>query len=352
MNRPTALVTGGCGFVGRHFVKKLLDLKYQVVVVDDLSSGLPLDCWPKHLRPDGNESRLSVNHCDFRDYARETRADFDVIVHLAAVVGGRLIIDGDPLRVATDLAIDATFFNWAVKHCPLPRKVLFFSSSAAYPISEQTENHHCPLSEELINFDGFLGVPDMTYGWSKLTGEFLAQHAVEKYGLDVVIYRPFSGYGEDQDFTYPFPSIVRRAGRRESPMVVWGSGNQLRDFIHIDDIVRAVFASAWQMQPGETLNLGSGKGTSFAQLARMVCKVVGHETNVVNDATKPEGVFARVADCQRMFRYYQPTISLEEGISRSFDYQLAAGLVVPEALVSALSRQRHKYIAQAASRVA
>ena len=114
------------------------------------------------------------------------------IVHLAAVVGGRLTIDGNPLKVATDLAIDATFFNWVVKHRPFPRKVLFFSSSAAYPIAEQSQHHHRPLSEQLIDFNGYLGVPDMTYGWAKLTGEFLARHAVETYGLDVVIYRPFS----------------------------------------------------------------------------------------------------------------------------------------------------------------
>src|SRR5271169_2618096 len=125
--RPTALVTGGCGFVGRHFVKKLLQLDYQVTVVDDLSAGIPLERWPApvHLTPD-HKSRLTLHYRDFREYAAETTADFDLIVHLAAVVGGRLTIDGDPLRVATDLAIDATFFNWVVKHRPLPRKVLFF----------------------------------------------------------------------------------------------------------------------------------------------------------------------------------------------------------------------------------
>ncbi len=328
MRRPTALVTGGCGFVGRRFVKKLLELEYQVTVVDDLSSGLPLDRWAEHLRPDANTaSRLSVHFCDFRDYARTATANFDLVVHLAAVVGGRLVIDGDPLKVATDLAIDATFFNWAVKDRPLPRKVLFFSSSAAYPISEQTESHHCPLSEELINFDVSVGVPDMTYGWAKLTGEFLARHAVDKYGLDVVIYRPFSGYGEDQDFTYPFPSIIRRVASAESPIIVWGSGRQLRDFIHIEDVVNAVFASAWQMQPGDALNLGSGEATSFMELARKACKVIGHNAEIFNDPAKPEGVFARVANCRRMLRYHRPIITLEEGIARTFQHQVAVGLV-------------------------
>ena len=276
MSKPTALVTGGCGFVGRRFVRWLLEHDYQVTVVDDLSTGRALETWPAHLRlVDTWEDNVTFHTADFRDYAREASADFDLIVHLAAVVGGRMTIEGDPLRVATDLAIDATFFNWIVKQRPMPRKVLYFSSSAAYPINMQTAMCNQPLSEELINFDAQLDLPDMTYGWSKLTGEFLARYAALQYDLDVVIYRPFSGYGEDQDFTYPFPSIIRRVARGESPIVVWGSGRQLRDFIYIEDVVNAVFASASHLAPGEALNLGSGVGVSFRSLAELACQVLG-----------------------------------------------------------------------------
>jgi nucleoside-diphosphate-sugar epimerase len=336
MSRTKTLVTGGCGFVGRRFVKYLLDQEHEVTIVDDLSTGTPLPKWPDHLRPNADqESLLTVHYCDFRDYAKEAKANFDLILHLAAVVGGRLVIDGDPLKVATDLAIDATFFSWVIRQKPLPKKVLYFSSSAAYPIAEQTALHHRPLAEGLINFDAALGLPDMTYGWSKLTGEFLARHAVASYGLDVVIYRPFSGYGEEQDFSYPFPSIVRRVAQYESPIVVWGSGQQQRDFIHINDVVNAVFASAYRLQPGEALNLGSGEGVPFSELARRACSVIGHEAEIVSDSSKPEGVFARVGDCTRMFRYYHPVITLKEGIERVYRYLLANGLErEPESVLS------------------
>ena len=328
MSRRTALVSGGCGFVGRHFVKWLLAHDYSVTVVDNLSTGLAPEHWPAHLCVVKNQQNPVTFHiADFREYVKEAVADYDLIVHLAAVVGGRMTIEGDPLSVATDLAIDATFFNWVVKRRPMPRKVLYFSSSAAYPISEQTATRHRPLSEDLIDFEGKLGLPDMTYGWSKLTGELLARHAAQTYGLNVVIYRPFSGYGEDQDFTYPFPSIIRRVGRGESPVVVWGSGKQLRDFIYIDDAVHAVFASAEHLQPGEALNLGSGEGVSFRELAERACKVIGHEAQIINDASKPEGVFARVANCQRMLQYYSPPTTLESGIQRVYDYQCRTGLL-------------------------
>ena len=323
-----ALVTGGCGFVGRHFTGWLLSQGYEIIVVDDLSTGLAPQLWPEHLRVSSKyENRMTFFQTDVRDYMREHDADFDLIVHLAAVVGGRMTIDGDPLRVATDLAIDAMFFNWVVRSRPLPRKVLFFSSSAAYPIDMQTEACHRPLSEDLIGFDKRLGLPDMTYGWSKLTGEFLAKFAAENYGLNVVIYRPFSGYGEDQDFTYPFPSIVRRVALRESPIVVWGSGSQLRDFIYIDDVIQAVSASKDHLKPGEALNLGSGIATSFRELAELTCEVIGHRAEIVNDPTKPEGVFARVGDCNRMFQFYRPKVSLASGIEIVHQYQCSAGLV-------------------------
>jgi UDP-glucose 4-epimerase len=323
-----ALVTGGCGFVGRHFVKWLLHNDYEVTVVDDLSTGLPPDRWPPHLRVTPRYAhRIAFHFVDFREFARSAAADFDLIIHLAAVVGGRLTIEGDPLAVATDLAIDATFFNWVVRQRPLPRRVFNFSSSAAYPIHLQTPEAHRPLAEEMIRFDEGMGVPDMTYGWAKLTAEFLARYAAKSYGLNVVSFRPFSGYGEDQDFTYPFPSVVRRAARRDSPIVVWGSGEQLRDFIYIDDVVRAAFACAEHMEPGSALNLGSGTGTSFVELARTACRVIGHDAEITNDPSKPEGVFGRVGDCTRMLMHYQPTVSLEEGIRIVANYQVAHGLL-------------------------
>jgi nucleoside-diphosphate-sugar epimerase len=313
----TALISGGCGFVGRHLARKLWTLGYRVTLVDNLSTGREPEAWPSHLRIPG----VTFHHMDFRSYMRHATPDFDLVCHLAAVVGGRMVIDGDPLAVASDLAIDADLFNWVVGPVR-PRKLLYFSSSAAYPIALQSREANQPLSEDLISFGASMGVPDMTYGWAKLTGEFLAQFAARQYGLDVVIYRPFSGYGEDQDFSYPFPSIVRRVAEKEPSIVVWGSGEQRRDFIYIDDAITAVLASMDQLTPGEALNLGSGRGTSFRELAELTCAVLGHKAPVLNDPSRPEGVFARVGDCQRMMRYHSPEVDLIAGIEKTYQFQM------------------------------
>ena len=139
-------------------------------------------------------------------------------------MGGRLKIEGDPMSVALDLSIDAEFFYWACQH--KPERVLYPSSSAAYPINLQSPTGAIALSEPDIDFTKNLGVPDMTYGWSKLTGEFLAQIAAKHYGISVVCIRPFSGYGEDQDLTYPVPAIAAVQPEKKIPSRFGGPGNR------------------------------------------------------------------------------------------------------------------------------
>lgn len=306
------LVTGFAGFVGRHFAKRLIIDGHTVIGVDNFcAGGYPEKWWS------------TSNHCkfyseDIRDYLkRHTPEEFDLVIHCAAVVGGRLKIDGDPLAVATDLSIDSDLFNWIVRGINRPQ-LIYFSSSAVYPLELQVKNCHCDLSEGLVDFDTLrIGRPDMSYGWAKLTGEYLAKFAAEQYGLDVKVFRPFGGYGEGQDFTYPFPSIIKRILMREDPVVVWGSGDQQRDFIHIDDIVEAVLTTKDKLRPGEVMNLGTGRGVSFKELANMACDILKCPAKIVNDATKPEGVFRRVADVHKMEQYYQANlIWLEQGILR------------------------------------
>ncbi len=170
-------------------------------------------------------------------FKRERAAHFDYAIHLAAMVGGRAMIEENPIAVADDLSIDAEYWQWA--KIAKPAKTLCFSSSAAYPIKYQKADCYMLLHEDMIGFDDDIGMPDLSYGWAKLTCEYLARLAYEKHGLRSICFRPFSGYGEDQDDSYPFPSICQRAiAHKGKPVLsVWGSGTQMRDFIHIDDCV-------------------------------------------------------------------------------------------------------------------
>jgi GDP-L-fucose synthase len=234
------------------------------------------------------------------------------------MVGGRIMIEQNPLAVADDLSIDAEYWQWAIK--TKPKKTICFSSSAAYPIKFQRQGDYRLLKEDLISFESDLGMPDMSYGWAKLTHEYLGLLAYEKHGIRSVTYRPFSGYGEDQDDAYPFPSICKRAiaHRGESQLAVWGTGDQMRDFIHIEDCVDGVLQTMDKIDNGDALNLSTGIYTSFKQLARQAALVCGYDPEVVGLSDKPAGVFARGGDTAKQERYgFRHTISLREGIERA-----------------------------------
>ena len=322
------LITGGAGFVGRAFAKRLLDDGYTVTIVDNMYSGVPREDW---MFQPNDISKLQLMIGDCRSFFNSappgslwSASRFDLIIHCAAIVGGRIKIEDDPLEVAIDLAIDAEFFRWVTQAKPSP-KVVYFSSSAVYPLELQTREKHVALSEAFVDLNqNRWSKPDMTYGFTKFAGEYLAKFAREKYGLDVAIYRPFGGYGEDQDAkTYPFPAIIKRVVDGENPVMVWGSGDQERDFIHVDDIVECVLQTYPKLY-GKVLNLGTGIPTSFFYLAElaaadMATRMGTGEASIRNDPLKPEGVFSRVADIHEMSKLYTPKITLAEGVKRALD---------------------------------
>lgn len=348
--KKRVLITGGCGFVGRHLVHLLArEPDVELWIVDNLSTGKHPDDWevPKLTeRSDTQSVGNGILHYDvgntgnsakviLADFAAVAQAElgivpnlgldklppFDEVYHLASVVGGRNVIDNDPLAVGIDLSIDAVFFLWAAK-VARPQRILYASSSAAYPIDLQTEGKGIPLKEEFISFGGRLGLPDYTYGWSKLTGEYLSRIAVEKYGLSVGIVRPFSGYGEDQDPVYPFPAIALRVAAHQNPVKVWGSGLQGRDFVHIDDACEVCVLVCRGVHDASAVNIGSGLLTTFRELAARMVELEGYKAEVTGLPGKPVGVAERYCDTSLLWSRFQwkPRISLDQGIRRSLDY--------------------------------
>ena len=285
------LITGDAGFVGRHFRKYFEGQGHEIVGVD------------------------IVNGVDARDFFRTDNTYFDRVIHLAAVVGGRKLIEGSPLSLAVDLAIDAEMFGWALR--TRPGCITYFSSSAAYPIKWQSIEHCYTLREDDINLNQIM-TPDLSYGWAKLTGEMLAGHARMK-GIKVHIFRPFSGYGSDQALDYPFPSFIKRGIDRADPFQIWGDGEQVRDFIHIDDIIEASIAGC--ESDVDVANLCTGIPTSFNDLQRIVAEVAGYEPQVEHLKSEPTGVHYRVGNPKLMLTFYTPKISLREGIERAFAEQ-------------------------------
>lgn len=338
MGTKPVLVTGGCGFVGRHLTKTLIEKGVREIwIVDNLSTGKP----PREWLGSSWKQRKNGDFCVFErggTVINFVEADslnffyeqslnrgsgffpthFSDIFHLASIVGGRALIEGDPIMVATDLGIDATFFLWLTRDPKRAERVLYASSSAAYPTKLQGVTGAQALAEHVIDFKGELGTPDMTYGWSKLTGEYLSRLAHERYGVHVACVRPFSGYGEDQDLTYPTPSIALRVARGDNPVEVWGSGEQGRDFVHIDDCVNAFFPILDRIHDGSGVNIGTGVLTTFKELVQIMLSVERRSADIRPLSDKPVGVLNRYSNPGLLTKEigWGPKISLKEGLAR------------------------------------
>lgn len=279
------LITGSDGFLGRHAAYHWTGLGHDVTGVD-----------------------IRSGH-DCRDvYASSTR--YDIVLHFAAHVGGRDTIDNHPLTVAQTLALDAALFDYAVR--VKPAHILYPSSSAAYPVSLQHADHHRRLRETDINLS-HPHLPDAMYGWVKLTGEHMAARA-RQAGANIHVIRPMSGYGTDQDTTYPFGAFIERARRKADPFPIWGNGLQVRDWVHVDDITDTIVATIDQDVP-HPVNVGTGIPTDFLTLARLVSQAHGYRPRLDPQPTRPTGVAWRVADTTNQI--HMPRVDLTEGISRT-----------------------------------
>jgi len=261
-------VTGADGFIGRHFVTELQLRGYKLAIYDVVTGGDALEL--------------------FR-YGHGSLYQHDLVVHAAARSPHRAAIDGNPASTIYNQHLDAAMFDWAVRTGQ--GRVLYLSSCAAADAE-----------------------PD-DYGLLKLTGERMAGQA-RRAGLPVTVVRPYSGYGEDQSDLFPFGAFVARAKRREDPFTIWGDGNQVRDWIHVDDVVMGALAMVEAGVDGP-VDLCTGMSTTLRELAEMVCVQAGYSPTFAPQADKPSGAAVRVGNPDQMLEFYEPRVSLAEGVNRA-----------------------------------
>jgi nucleoside-diphosphate-sugar epimerase len=310
-------VTGGAGFIGSNLVKKLLDKGHDVVIIDDFSRGNELNL--RDLKID-----TEIRCIDLRNYELTLQRikGVDVVFHLAARVGSIDYLHDNNWNeleaLQSNLLIDANVFRACLENGV--KKLVYASSVAVYPIETQDKSEVTFSEESLTHFN-----PEGGYGWAKLMGEI--QLGLME-GTDIGIARIFNVYGENSALdksSHVVTSLIRKAIRYpQEKYIVWGNGQQTRDFLYVSDCVEALTKLSGKLAKAPLIvNIGSDKAIKISMLAEKIARISGKDMEIIYDTTKPMGPLSRTSDNRqaRALLDWEPKVSLDEGLKRTYTWE-------------------------------
>ncbi len=317
------LVTGGAGQIGSHLVARLVALGARVSVADNLWRGKKSNLIDDAGRPVIDLER-DFHQVDLVDYGNCERAveGQDMVYHLADVVAGINYVFGNQFSLYnTNLLIDSQMLRAAIAGGV--KQYVYVGTACSYPAERQSKLDPPPFKES----DVYPASPESSYGWSKLMGEMGCDLASREKLLDVGLLRLHNVYGPHCEMSpeksQVIPALIRKAIRHpEEDFVVWGSGNQRRAFVFVQDVVDALVAVAERGLNQGAIQIGPDFSTSIREVAEYVRKVSGKGLTVRYDTTKPEGDVDRAADWSkaRDVLGWAPRIPVEEGIARTYEW--------------------------------
>ncbi len=316
--RPT-LVTGGASFIGSALVAELVARGADVRVVDDLSSG-KLENIQHHV----DEGTVEFLHDDLRRSGAAERAveDVNLVFHLAADHGGRGYVDLHQAACASNLALDGNLFL-ACRAAGV-EKVVYASSGCVYPNFAQSDpNEEIYLREELADEPPFDA--DNMYGYAKLMGELSLKAYAREWGLKAASCRYFTVYGERGKEDHAVMAMIARAFVDQNPYLVWGNGEQMRNWTYVADIVAGTILAAERIDDGTAVNLGTMERTRVIDAVREVLRYTGKELEICFQPDMPTGPMNRVADNSRAHELlgWEPEVAFVDGLHRTIDWYFA-----------------------------
>lgn len=309
------LVTGGASFIGSHLTDALVKLGAAVRVADNLSSGL-FENIASHVA----SRRIEFLQGDLKDplFAAQALAGMHTVFHLAAEHGGRGYIDLHQVSCSTNLILDSQVFRCAEQaHV---EKVVFASSGCVYPSHLQTDPKDLVyLREDMVGppYDS-----DNLYGWAKLMGEMVLRAYHAEGRMKSVSLRYFTAYGPRCPESHAVMAMIARAFIGQTPFVVWGTGEQIRNWTHVSDIVTGTVRAAELIDDGRAFNLGTMERTRVIDAAREVMRDMGKHLDLVCDPSKPTGPYNRVCDTSHAEQVlgWRPTVGFREGLRTTIDW--------------------------------
>ncbi len=292
------LVTGGCGFIGRHLVRELLSLGKDVTVLDNLATSVD--------RSPAEGARLVA--ADIREPAALAAAldGSDLIFHVAANASGTISIDNPRFDFETNVVGTLNMLDAAIQMGT--KRFVQVASFSVYGVPQRF-----PVDE------GHPTEPFVPYGASKLAAERYALAYGATYGLDVVVGRPVAVYGPGENPKFALVEISRflRWHLNGKPIRIVGDiERKTRDFVHVSDLVQGLIIIAEKAPSGEVYNIGSGEEISMRELTEMIAEVTGREAQIDAHPEITEDTYRLVADISKLRSLgYSPRMSLRDGIA-------------------------------------
>ena len=328
MGNEKILVTGGASFIGSHLVDTLLKKEKTVVVADDFSSGKLSNLeYPFNQTHEGRwlTPNIEVIRGDLKEksFAKSVMEDVDIVFHLAALHGGRGYIDTHPAECCTNMILDQMVFETACAEGV--KKVCFASSACVYPSYLQDETGSAYLLKE-SDADPFVrdkAFADLEYGWAKLMGEMALKAYKREYGLKTSAARIFTAYGPRENETHAIVALIAKAFINMDPYVIWGTGEQDRNFTYVQDIVDALILASEKIEDGTAINAGRDDRLTMNQAAELVFELANWKpSKIEHDLSKPQGVASRAADLTRAKKVlnWYPKVTYREGFEKTLSW--------------------------------
>jgi nucleoside-diphosphate-sugar epimerase len=314
-DKQKVLVTGGGSFIGATLVDALIARGAAVRVVDNFSSGRV-----SNLQPHIDSGSVALLEGDLLDpeTCRTAVEGCSYVFHLAADHGGRGYVDLHQTACSTNMILDGLLFRSC--HQAGVEKVIFASSGCVYPNHLQTDpNQILYLTEDQAGppYDA-----DNLYGWAKLMGEKTLQAYYREFGLKSASCRYFTVYGERGHENHAVIAMIARAFIKQDPFIVWGNGEQVRNWTYVGDIVEGTIRAAEVIEDGTAVNLGTMERVRVLDAVSEVLRYTGHKTKIELHPELPTGPLNRVADnsLARKLLGWEPNVKFVDGLHLTIDW--------------------------------
>lgn len=306
------LVTGGTGFIGSNLVSHLVEIGAKVKVI---ARGYKKD---DAIISTGAE----ITHGDLTDFdaCRNAAKGMDFVFHLAAAGRGLIYNMKHPAETFTPNILMNTNMLEAARIENVDR-YLFCSSSSVYP-------ENIDVLEEERAWEGNPHYSDSFFAWSKRMGELQAEAYSKEYGMTIAIVRLGNPYGPGDNFdpetSHVIPALIYKAVAKVNPFIVWGTGEGIRSFVHVNDVVRAIVQVLEKYAKCDPVNIASGESVKIKEIVKIILELTHYNEELKFDTSKPEGHLLKVMSVKKLVEKvgYKPAITLREGINDTINWYL------------------------------